>query len=81
MLSDSLVMFAGLPGLHSLLQLVRDHAVIIVPWLDGFFKGPLAGFVPLLSLRTNKADIVVGVKKELAEQFDNSGERWRVNGR
>jgi len=43
--------------------------------------GPLAGFVPLLSLRTNKADIVVGVKKELAEQFDNSGERWRVNGR
>ncbi|KAF8235878.1 DUF89 domain-containing protein [Tricholoma matsutake] len=43
--------------------------------------GPLAGSFPLLSLRTNKADVVVGIKKELAEQLDNSGEKWRVDGR
>lgn len=47
----------------------------------GILSGPLAGSFPLLSLRTNKADVVVGVKKELVEQLDNSGERWRVNGR
>lgn len=35
----------------------------------------------MLSLRTNKADVVVGIKKELAEQLDNSGEKWRVDGR
>jgi hypothetical protein len=43
--------------------------------------GPLAGKFPLLSLRTNKADVIVGVDKEVAERLDNSGEKWRVNGR
>ncbi|KAG5338110.1 hypothetical protein C0989_008243 [Termitomyces sp. Mn162] len=43
--------------------------------------GPLAGSFPLLSLRTNKADVVVGVDKEVAEKLDSSSEEWRVNGR
>jgi len=43
--------------------------------------GPLAGSFPLLSLRTNKADVVVGVPKEIAQELDHSGEKWRVNGR
>ncbi|KAJ3501262.1 hypothetical protein NLJ89_g9417 [Agrocybe chaxingu] len=43
--------------------------------------GPLAGSFPLLSLRTNKADVVVGVEKEVAERLDTSGEKWRVDGR
>ncbi|KAJ7468594.1 DUF89 domain-containing protein [Mycena latifolia] len=43
--------------------------------------GPLAGSFPLLSLRTNKADVVVGVKREIAEQLDSSGSKWRVDGR
>ncbi|KAF9529042.1 DUF89 domain-containing protein [Crepidotus variabilis] len=43
--------------------------------------GPLAGSFPLLSLRTNKADVVVGVDKDIAERLDVSGEKWRVDGR
>ena len=35
----------------------------------------------MLSLRTNKADVVVGVNKEVAEKLDESGEKWRVEGR
>ncbi|TEB29961.1 DUF89-domain-containing protein [Coprinellus micaceus] len=43
--------------------------------------GPLAGAFPLLSLRTNKADVAVGVPKEVAERLDAAEEPWRVNGR
>lgn len=43
--------------------------------------GPLAGSFPLLSLRTNKADVVVGVDREVANKLDDSGEKWRVDGR
>ncbi|KAH9948501.1 DUF89 domain-containing protein [Amylocystis lapponica] len=43
--------------------------------------GPLAGAFPILSLRTNKADVVVGVEREVAERLDESGERWRFNGK
>jgi len=43
--------------------------------------GPLAGSFPLLSLRTNKADVVVGVEKDIVEKMDSSGEKWRVDGR
>ncbi|EPQ55777.1 DUF89-domain-containing protein [Gloeophyllum trabeum ATCC 11539] len=43
--------------------------------------GPLAGSFPILSLRTSKADVVVGVPKEVAEKLDASGEKWRVNGK
>ncbi|KAF8721942.1 hypothetical protein AX14_010059 [Amanita brunnescens Koide BX004] len=43
--------------------------------------GPVGGSFPLLSLRTNKADVVVGVDREVAERLDQSGEKWRVSGR
>lgn len=43
--------------------------------------GPLSGSFPLLSLRTNKADVVVGVEREVAERLDDSEEKWRVDGR
>ena len=43
--------------------------------------GPLAHDFPILSLRTNKADVVVGVPKEVADKLDAQGEKWRVNGK
>ena len=43
--------------------------------------GPLAGDFSVLSLRTNKADVVVGVPQEVADRLDASGEKWRVNGK
>ncbi|KAH6909443.1 DUF89 domain-containing protein [Coprinopsis sp. MPI-PUGE-AT-0042] len=43
--------------------------------------GPLAGAFPLLSLRTNKADVAVGVPDEVSRKLDAEGEKWRTNGR
>lgn len=45
--------------------------------------GPLAGAFPLLSLRTNKADVAVGVPREVVEQLDKGDESktWRVDGK
>jgi hypothetical protein len=43
--------------------------------------GPLAGSFPILSLRTNKADVAVGIDQDVADELDRIGERWRVNGR
>ncbi|KAG1728237.1 DUF89 domain-containing protein [Suillus lakei] len=43
--------------------------------------GPLAGSFPLLSLRTNKADVAVGIDEKVAENLDNQGEKWRVSGK
>jgi len=43
--------------------------------------GPLAHAFPLLSLRTNKADVVVGIPRSVAEALDARGEKWRINGR
>lgn len=43
--------------------------------------GPLRGCFPLLSLRTNKADVVVGVDRELADKMDREVQGWRVNGK
>lgn len=43
--------------------------------------GPLAGSFPILSLRTNKATVVVGIDKKVAESLDDSNNRWRSNGR
>jgi len=43
--------------------------------------GPLAGAFPILSLRTNKADVVVGIDKDVADRLDDSGEQWRYNGK
>lgn len=53
----------------------RDAMLIL------FIQGPLAGSFPLLSLRTNKADVVTGVERETAERLDASSEKWRVDGR
>jgi len=43
--------------------------------------GPLAGSFPLVSLRTIKADVVVGVDKAVAERLDESEKRWRFSGK
>lgn len=43
--------------------------------------GPLAGEFPILSLRTCKADVVVGVDQAKADELDKSGEKWRFNGK
>lgn len=42
----------------------------------------LAGAFPILSLRTNKADVVVGVDRAVAEELDaKTGNKWRIDGR
>lgn len=46
-----------------------------------FFTGPLAGSFPLLSLRTNKADVVVGISQDVADKLDEKEKGWRVNGK
>ncbi|KAI6113627.1 DUF89 domain-containing protein [Pisolithus croceorrhizus] len=43
--------------------------------------GPLAGSFPLLSLRTNKADVVVGISQGVADELDEKDKGWRVNGK
>ena len=43
--------------------------------------GPLAHAFPLLSLRTSKADVVVGVPRSVADALDVRGEKWRNSGR
>lgn len=43
--------------------------------------GPLAGDFPILSLRTNKADVAVGIPQDVADKLDQAGEKWRVNGK
>jgi hypothetical protein len=54
-----------------------------IEWSSNFLlcQGPLAGCFPLLSLRTCKADVVVGIDQETANHLDRSEEKWRVNGR
>ncbi|KAI0744716.1 hypothetical protein C8Q76DRAFT_789208 [Earliella scabrosa] len=43
--------------------------------------GPIAGSFPILSLRTNKADVIVAVDPDVAKKLDESGEKWRYNGK
>lgn len=43
--------------------------------------GKFGGAFPILSLRTNKADVVVDVSQEVADKLDAAGEKWRVNGK
>lgn len=43
--------------------------------------GPLAGAFPLLSLRTNKADVAVGISQQIADELDAKGEKWRTSGK
>ncbi|KAG7447265.1 DUF89 domain-containing protein [Guyanagaster necrorhizus] len=74
-LNSSLVIFKGD------LKLTGD---ISWPTLTPFrvaIAGPLAGSFPLLSLRTSKADVVVGVSNEVAAQLNKTDKHWRVNGR
>lgn len=43
--------------------------------------GPLAGEFPLLSLRTLKADVIVGLPEGKAEELDRDEPRWRWAGK
>ncbi|TDL23534.1 DUF89 domain-containing protein [Rickenella mellea] len=43
--------------------------------------GPLSGAFPILSLRTIKVDVVVGIDQAKADALDASGEKWRVIGK
>ncbi|KAL0060542.1 Hairy/enhancer-of-split with YRPW motif protein 2 [Marasmius tenuissimus] len=43
--------------------------------------GPLAGSFPLLSLRTNKADVAVGITQEALDEIEKKDDKWRVNGK
>ncbi|KAJ4481048.1 DUF89 domain-containing protein [Lentinula aciculospora] len=43
--------------------------------------GPLAGSFPILSLRTNKADVAVGLDKEVLNKTEEKDAKWRVNGK
>jgi hypothetical protein len=54
-------------------------------WCAARRVGPLAGSFPILSLRTNKADVVVGVDQAVADKLDASSveseKKWRINGK
>jgi damage-control phosphatase, subfamily III len=49
--------------------------------LNSRVLGPLCGAFPILSLRTNKADVAVGISEAVAEKLDREGAAWRVNGK
>ncbi|KAJ3486942.1 hypothetical protein NLI96_g3894 [Meripilus lineatus] len=42
---------------------------------------PLAGAFPILSLRTNKADVAVAVDQAVADALDKQGVQWRTDGK
>ncbi|WWC87378.1 uncharacterized protein L201_002267 [Kwoniella dendrophila CBS 6074] len=43
--------------------------------------GPLAGKITLLSLRTNKADTVVGLEEGVEERMNKESPDWRISGK
>ena len=44
--------------------------------------GPLAGTIPVAALRTNKADVIVGLPEDVAARLDkDEGIKWRTDGR
>ncbi|KAN0062846.1 Hairy/enhancer-of-split with YRPW motif protein 2 [Thecaphora frezii] len=43
--------------------------------------GPLAGSLEILALRTNKADVCVGLKEGQEEWVEKQDSKWRVNGK
>ncbi|KAF8556729.1 DUF89-domain-containing protein [Imleria badia] len=65
---------------------MKERASPLWSWLHDsdlviFKVCPLAGAFPLLSLRTNKADVAVGIPQEIADELDGRGEKWRVSGK
>ncbi|ELU38693.1 DUF89 domain-containing protein [Rhizoctonia solani AG-1 IA] len=56
---------------------------LIVDPMQCYHTGPLAGRFPLLSLRTCKADVVVGLDKDLVERLDGDPKEkgWRAGGK
>ena len=73
--------------LNGPLQLHSSQLLVSLNTLSSLFLrlifhiGPLAGSFPILSLRTNKADVAVGVEQAAADELDARGEKWRVNGK
>jgi len=43
--------------------------------------GPLAGTLNILTLRTLKADVCVGLEPGTAERLDKEDKTWRVSGK
>ncbi|EJU00627.1 DUF89-domain-containing protein [Dacryopinax primogenitus] len=43
--------------------------------------GTLAGRFPLLALRTNKADVIVGLREGFAQELDQKDKDWRWSGK
>lgn len=43
--------------------------------------GPLAGQFPLLSLRTNKADVIVGLEKDVVDKMEKEHPDYRISGK
>lgn len=43
--------------------------------------GPLGGEIEILSLRTCKADVCVGLKEGMEERLDKEDKNWRVGGK
>ncbi|EIM19627.1 DUF89-domain-containing protein [Wallemia mellicola] len=43
--------------------------------------GPLSGQFPLLSLRTNKADVIVGLDKDVVEKMEKEYPDYRISGK
>lgn len=62
-------------------EAVGAYSCLIIVVRTSCIVGPLAGDFPILSLRTNKADVVVGVLQDIADKLDAAGEKWRVNGK
>ncbi|CED85591.1 Uncharacterized conserved protein [Phaffia rhodozyma] len=43
--------------------------------------GPINGRIPILSLRTNKAEVIVGLAEGVEERTVKEDPKWRVNGK
>jgi len=43
--------------------------------------GPLAGKINLISFRTNKADVCVGLEAEVLKEVESKDKDWRINGK
>jgi hypothetical protein len=76
---------AGTPFATALGTMRASPLPLSISTLIGYCSGPLSGSFPILSLRTNKADVVVGVDQAVADRLDASTDekekKWRVNGK